>query len=72
MVAKSKLDKLKTELLMLFVPQRLLFHRVLFLEEEQLFFTLPKNLTTSLKLKNSQKVKLQESKLFKTQSEFHA
>lgn len=58
--AKFKLDKLKIELLMLFVPLKQLFPRVLSQEEEQLFFMLLKNLMTLSRLRNSHKVKLQE------------
>jgi hypothetical protein len=41
---KYKSDKLKTELLMLYVPLKLPFHKVLYQEEEQLFYMLQKNL----------------------------
>lgn len=69
---KLKLDKSKTELLMLFVQLKLPFLKVLCPVEEQLFFMLLKSLMILLTLNNSAKENLQELESFKKLSEFHA
>lgn len=67
-----KSEKSRTELLMLFVLLRLLLLKVLFQEEEQLFFMPHLNLTNFLNnLKTSLKEKLLVLESFKAPLEFH-
>lgn len=69
---KLKSEKSRTELLMPFVLLRLLLLKVLFQEEEQLFFMPHLNLTNFLNnLKTSLKEKLLVLESFKAPLEFH-